>query len=193
VEGIWYARFGLYALPALVLCVAAGLEGGLARLPWKSPAGARAGTAAGIALGLLGFQAVVWPQTALLLSRPHQPSRELAAALAHAADGDPLGAIRAVFSNVDGGILMGAYLPWVRDPVDAGEVAALCAEARETGKPLFLAWGHPARNRRNHPELFRWLDDPALFEPLATWDAVEVEHLMRAVRYTGRPLPEPPR
>jgi hypothetical protein len=189
VDGIWYARFGLYALPAVVLSLAAGLEGGLARLPWPSPRAARAGVAAGLALGLTGFQALVWPETAVLLRRPHQPSREVAAQLAHAGGGEPFGAIRAVFSNVDGGILMGTYLPWVRDPVGAEEVAALAAEARETGKPLYLAWGHPARNRRNHPQLFRWLDDPALFEPVATWDAVEVEHLMRVVRYTGRPLP----
>ena len=71
-------------------------------------------------------------------------------------------------------------VPYVRQP-----------EEMIPGKPLFFAWGHPARNRRNHPELFRWLDDPALFEPVATYDAVEVEHLMRVVRYTGRPLPEP--
>lgn len=188
-SGIWYARFGLYALPAVVAFLALGLDGALGRVPWRSARARRLGVAAGLALGLAGFQALVWPETAVLLARPHQPSREVAALLAHEAGGEPGSAIRAGFSNVDGGILLATYLPWLRDPADAEEVAALCAEARETGKPLVLAWGHPARHRRNHPELFRWLDDPALFEELATFDAVEVEHLMRVVRYTGAPLP----
>lgn len=190
-SGIWYARFGLYALPAVVAFVALGLDGALARAPWRSARARRLGVAAGLALGLAGFQALVWPETAVLLARPHQPSREVAALLAREAGGAPGSAIRAAFSNVDGGILMATYLPWVRDPASAEEVAALCAEARESGKPLVLAWGHPARHRRNHPELFRWLDDPALFEELATFDAIEVEHLMRVVRYTGEPLPPP--
>jgi hypothetical protein len=190
-QGIWYARFGLYALPAVVAFLALGLDAALARLPWRSERRRAQACVAGLALGLAGFQAFVWPETALLLERPHQPSREVAALLAREAGGAPGGALRAVFSNVDGGILMPSYLPWVRDPVTAGEVASLCAEARASGKPLVLAWGHPARNRRNHPELFRWLDDPSLFEVLATFDAVEVEHLMRVVRYTGRPLPDP--
>jgi hypothetical protein len=189
VSGIWYARFGLYALPAVVAFLALGLDGALARVRWPSTGARRLGAAGGLALGLAGFQALVWPETAVLLARPHQPSREVAALLAREAGGEPGSALRAGFSNVDGGILLATYLPWLRDPANAEEVAALCAEARETGKPLLLAWGHPARHRRKHPELFRWLDDPALFEELATFDAVEVEHLMRVVRYTGAPLP----
>ena len=185
----WYSRFGAYALPATAGFAAVGLDGLLAALPWPGGRVRRLGPAAGLALGLAAFQLFVRPQTQQLLSRPHTPSQEVAALFARASGGDPEAAIRAVFGNVAGEIVVATYDPWIRVPTTVEDVAGLCAEARASGKPLLLAYGHPARNRRNHPELFRLLDDPQWFRELATFDAIEVEHLMRVLRYTGRPLP----
>ena len=183
----WYSRFGVYALPGTVGFAALGLEVLLLAVPWPRRLGAWP-VLAGLALGLLGFQAFVWPQTRLLQTRPHTPSRQVSELFQRELGPGPEGGIRAAFGNVAGEIVLGAYEPWIRVATDAEQVAALCREARASGQPLLLAYGHPARNRRNHQDLFELLDDPALFEEVALLDAIEVEHLMRVLRYTGRRL-----
>ena len=191
-EDQWYPRFGIYALPVTVGFAAVGLQAALARLPRP-----RLAVPCGLAIAVLLFQLFVWDETRILLTRPHQPSREVAESFDRHTDGQPLAAIRAVFSHVDGGITRGlvpggitlpTYDPWVRVPVELAEVDALCREAAAAGKPLYFAYSHPARNRNRHPDVFRFVDDPAYFEPLEHFDAVEVEHLFRVLRWTGRPL-----
>lgn len=184
----WYSRFGVYALPGTVGFAALGLQVLLLALPWPRRLGAWP-VLAGLALGVLGFQAFVWPQTRLLQTRPHTPSRQVSELFQRELGPGPEGGIRAAFGNVAGEIVLGTYEPWLRVATDTAQVEALCREARSSGQPLLLAYGHPDRNRRNHPDLFKLLDDPELFEEVALFDAIEVEHLMRVLRYTGRPLP----
>jgi hypothetical protein len=183
----WYPRFALYLVPSVVVLGAAGLDALLAALPWRSARARQLGVAAGLAAGLAGFQLFVWPQTRILLERDLQPSRRAIERM----QSEPR-AILAGFSRVDGGITLRAYEPRLRAPVNAEEVAALAAEARAAGRPLLLAYAHPDRHRRGHPQVFAWIDDPLLFEEVATYHAVVQPQLVRIVRYTGRPLPDAP-
>ncbi len=183
----WYSRFGTYALPVTVGFAAVGLEGALRRvLPGRMRGGPALAVA--LALALAAFQLYVLPQTRQLLSRPHTPSRQVSTLFAERLGTGREDGIRAVFGNVAGEIVVQTYDPWIRVPTDAGDVVALCDEARRSGETLLLAYGHPDRNRRNHPDLFALLDDPRLFREEALFDAIEVEHLMRVLRYTGRPV-----
>ena len=135
----------------------------------------------GLAAGLVAFQVFAWPQTRLDLSRPHTPSREVARLFEQGLGPGPGRGIRAVFGNVDGDIVVAVYDPWLRVPSDAAGVQALIDEARARNVPLVLAYGHPDRNRRNHPDAMRLFDDRSLFREVVTLDAIEVEHLMRVL------------
>lgn len=189
-RGVWYPRFGIYGLPAVALFATLGAEALilLACRPW--PRARRAAAAAGLALFVVGFQALVAPETRVLLTRPHAPSREVVQLLRDGlgADGDT--AMRAVFGMIAGDILLTAYEPRLRVAEDAEELAALAAEAGAAGRPLYVAYGRPASNRKRQRDAMRWLGDPSYFEEVALFDAIEVEQLLRVVRWTGRPLAE---
>ena len=43
-------------------------------------------------------------------------------------------------------------------------------------------------NERKLPEIFVHVADPRQFEPVARFDGVEAEQMIRVLRYTGRPL-----
>ena len=188
-DGQWYARFGIFGLPAVVAFLALGLDGAALRLPWPSPRARRLGVPLVLAAGLAGFQAFVAPQTALLVTRPHTPSRELARFFDEASGGQPDGAIRGVLGLRGGNNHIEVYDPWIRELESAEELVALCAEARAKGLPLYVAYGYPRKNRKERAGPFRYLDDPAWFREAALFDAIEVDHLIRVLLYTGRPLP----
>ncbi len=188
--GQWYPRFAIFVLPLVVGLIAVGLEGLLAALPWPSARAQRLGVAAGLVLGLLGFQAFVAAKTRVLLTRPFTASRELVARWDRETGGDPAAGIRGMLGLVGGNNHIEAYDPWIREFDDAQGLAELCAEARVTGKPLFVAYGYPGKNRKQRPGPFRWLDDPAYFREIALFDGSEVERLIRLLRYTGAPLAE---
>ena len=69
------------------------------------------------------------------------------------------------------------------------ELAALMREAEHGGQRLYVVYGRPASNRKRQPEAMRWLGDPRYFREVATFDAIEVEQLLRVVQWTGKPLP----
>jgi hypothetical protein len=190
-RGVWYPRFGIYGLPAVAIFAALGAEALLLLACRRWPRARRTATAGGLALLLVGFQALVAPETRVLLERPHAPSREVVQLLRDGlgADGDT--AVRAVFGMIAGDILLTAYEPRLRVAEDAAELAALAAEAGAAGRPLYVAYGRPASNRKRQRDAMRWLGDPAYFEEVALFDAIEVEQILRVVRWTGRPLEAP--
>lgn len=173
----WYPRFGTYWLPVTTGFAALGLDALVERVSARD---ARV-RAAGLAVGLVAFQLCVWPQTRVYLTRPHTPSRAVAQLFERGLGPGPGRGIRAAFGNVDGDIVMAAYDPWLRVPTNASGVQALVDEARAREIPLVLVYGHPARNRRAHPNAMRLFDDRSLFREVATLDAIEVEHLMRVL------------
>lgn len=137
---------------------------------------------------MLGFQAFVWPQTALLLTRSQAPTRELVELLARESGDDPRAAIRA-------GLGLGArvpqiYDPWLRAFEDPAGLRALCDEARETGRPLYVYMGYPDKNRRKRGAAVALLDDPTLFRPIGRLEGIEVQFVYRVLRYSGAPLPD---
>ena len=175
-------RFVIFALPALVCLPVLGLETALGFVA----RGRRSAVAAGLALGLAGFAALVAPALRVLLTHPATPSRELVALLAAADDGHPGGVLRA-------GLGLGGDAPRVYDPgiveVERPEqLEALCARARSEARPLYVFYAYGSVNQKRLPGLFIWVRDDRYFEPVARLDGIDSDMVIRVRRYTGRPL-----
>lgn len=176
-------RFVLFALPAFVCAPMVGLEGTLAFL-------ARGRTklvAAGLALALAAFGALVAPALQVLWSNPASPSRELVALLDELEAGAPDGILRA-------GLGLGGDAPRVYDPriVEVerrDQLEALCARARAEGRPLYVFYAYGSVNQKRLPRLFEWVANPAYFEPIARLDGIDHDMVVRVRRFTGRALP----
>jgi hypothetical protein len=175
-------RFLSFGLAAVVPLLAVGLEGvaaGVSR-------GSRRAATACLALGIGAFAALVAPQLHVLLTRPISPSRELVAFLEQVGRGIPGGVLGA-------GLGLGGSPPRVYDPgiVEVrkpAELAALCERSRAEGRPLYVFYAYGLINERELPELFVHVADPRQFEPVARFDGVEADQMIRVLRYTGRPL-----
>jgi hypothetical protein len=188
-RGVWYPRFGIYGLPAFAAFASVGLEGALLLATRRLPRARRVLVPAGLALGLLGFQTLVLPETRVMLTRPHSPSREALQAIDAAAGPEGDDALRAGFGMVTGKILLRTYDPRLRVAENAGELAALMREAELAGRPLYVVYGRPASNRKHQRAAMRWLGDKRWFREVALLDAIEVEQLLRVMKWTGRPVP----
>ena len=161
----FYHRFLLASSIPLLLLVAIGLS--RARRPLLPGA------------ALLGFAALTFPQTRLLLTRRYAPFRETAADLRR------LGGPRTIPVGYGlGSHVLQCYEPALRDirSQSAPALQALIDEARRDQRPLLVALGYEALNRLNQPEGFPHLDDPALVEKISTRHGIEPEftfHLLR--------------
>jgi hypothetical protein len=191
-RGVWYPRFGIYGLPAFAAFASVGLDGLLVLATRARPRARRVAVPAGLALGLLGFQAFVAPETRVLLERPHAPSREALAALDAALGAERERALRAAFGMVTGKILLRTYDPRLDVAESGGELAALMRRAERERRPLYVIYGRPASNRKHQRAAMRWLGDRRYFREVALLDAIEVEQLLRVMKWTGEPLPSPP-
>jgi hypothetical protein len=184
----FHERFVFYGIVAVVVLLVAGLEGALRGAFAFSPRLRRVTVPAGLAVALLGFQALVADQTAVLLGRPYAPMREVAEYVRGAAGSNPLGAIRVGYGS--GGHMPHLYDPWITQIHYGAEVAALCRRARAEATPLYVFYGYPTANRPRLPEGFRYFDDPALFEEVAHFLGADPHFSYWVLRYTGRPLPD---
>jgi hypothetical protein len=180
----FHHRFVFYGLVAAVIGLAAGADLLLRGLLGARRPAARAAVAAGLALGLVGFQALVAPRTLELRERPHSPIRDALAWIAE--DGGPE-ALRLGYGK--GGDMSAIYDPWLAFATSAGPVEDLARRARETGVPFYVTYGYPGENRQRFPGGFRLFDDPTLFEERARFFGIAPEFTWRVLRYTGRPLP----
>jgi hypothetical protein len=182
VDGFFaYPRFAIHAVVPTTALLAAGCEGLL------RAAGRPALVPLGLALGLAGYQAALWPLTQVLLRYPHAPSREIAAFLA-ARDAEQPGGIARAGAGLGGDVIR-VYDPWVRELEEAAELVDACARSRREGRPLYVHYGYNAQNHRRHPALMALLDDARLFERVAFFPAIESEHAYRVLRYTGAAPP----
>jgi hypothetical protein len=179
----FHERFVFYALIALVVLVPAGLDG-LLRAPFVRVPRLGAGVAAaGLALALLGYHSVVEPRNRVLRERPYAPMRELGAYLLHTADGDPLSSLRlGVGSGAD---VPDIYDPWIRQVFEPEEITAAMGEAEAAGRDLYVFYGYPLANRDRHRDVYRHLDDPALFEEKAHFLGADPHFSYWVLRWTG--------
>ncbi len=171
----YYHRFVIYALVPLVAGLVAGWDLPVAALT-KTRA-QRAVRAAWLLAGVAAYQAVVWPQTRLLLTRPVAPMREVGAYLRGLSGDDPTRVLRGGLGL--GGEMPALYDPWLRSLQTEEAFQALLAEAERTGAPLVIAYAYRGQNEPRFPAAFALLDDPEHFEPMAEWRGVEIAHHYR--------------
>ena len=178
-EQHFYARFASFLLPGVVVCLAVGVDGLLAPLARAGPRG-RVAAAAGLAAALLAYQALVWPQTRLLLLHPYAPMRDVAERLAELAPDDAVLRV---------GVGLGGGMPRLYDPSivyaeEATQLAELCEQAAERGRTLHAFYGYPVANSNRYSAV-AVLEDPRWFEPVAQLWGIEPELSYRVFRLRG--------
>jgi len=177
----FYERFVLY----LLLPVGAGLVVGLVTvldaMPGVPVRARGAWRALGLAAALAGYQWLVAPQTAVLLTRPIAPMRDVAERLLAESGGDPRGSLRAGLGL--GGGMPRVYDPWLRPVRSLEQVVQLEREAARRGVPFFMVYGYPGQNQRRHPEVLARLDDPDRYRGVARFDGVEPNFTYRILRH----------
>ncbi|MCB1225834.1 MAG: hypothetical protein KDK99_08510, partial [Verrucomicrobiales bacterium] len=95
------------------------------------------------------------------------------------------------------GMTTRAYDPAEIDDLTPESLRALIAQARAENKPLYLNFGFPSMLRRTCPEMFQIIDDPTLFEHVATLHGQfftttrEVWQLRQPTPSTPFPAPKP--
>ena len=183
---LYYPRFLVFALVPLTLALTAALEAPAAWLPRLSPRTRGIVAAACLGVGLAGYQALVWPQTRVHLTRSIAPMHEVADFVRAAAGQDPTSVIRAGYGL--GGGMPHIYDPWIRYVHTREELEALCEESRRTARPLLVFYGQEGHNRHRWPDGFPLLDDPSVFRPEARFLGTEARFDYRVLRYSGRPL-----
>jgi hypothetical protein len=177
VDGFFlYPRFAIYTLIPAVAFLAIGVAGVLERT-----SRARGWVPAGLVAALAVYQAVLWPQTRVLLTLPQEPAREVAQFVANSETAIAVGIGL-------GGDVPRVYDPWIVALDQPDALRRELARARAESRPLYAFYGHAALNRKRFPETIALLHDPALFEPVARFDGIEAEHVYRVYRYTGAPL-----
>jgi hypothetical protein len=181
-------RFAFFFLTALVPALAVGAEGGL-RVLLRGERVRRVGVPVGLGLALAGYAALAAPELRVLLTHPPTPSREVAAWLVARDREAPGGVLRAGLGL--GGEVARVYDPWLLRVERRDELEALAARARAEGRPLYVVFSYGALNARRMAALFEPVLDDALFEPVARFDGIEGEQVIRVRRYTGAPLDGP--
>lgn len=174
----WYLAF---MLPGLIALVSVGLS---AVADWAGgKLHARALPAAAALALLLGFFLISHQPRAYLLTRPVQGY--IASVLATRPNLDPNSPENRRIITASSMITPEIYDPRVRKAKTLEDYAALIAEAEDTGKELYVNNGFPAALKVTEPDLYNLLSDPAAFESLGTFYAIE-QMLDRAV-YRYRP------
>ncbi|MDJ0786117.1 MAG: glycosyltransferase family 39 protein [Myxococcota bacterium] len=172
----FYPRFLMYALPAVVVLAAIGLERLHARCArrWSGARGHGTGLAlAGAAVA--AWLAVCAPQIQLLLERPYAPLRDTRDSLAPAA-------IRAGLGF--GTSALRVYDPEIRYLDGVADIAAICRTARDAGQPLRIASGYPVHNRERRPAI-ALLEDATHFTVVAEHRGIEPAFHFRVFAPSG--------
>lgn len=179
----FHERFVFYALIAVVVLVSAGLDG-LLRAPFaRVPRVGAAVAAVGVALALAGFHSITEPRNRLLRERPYAPMREVGSYLLSTTHEDPLSSLRLGYGS--GADVPDIYDPWIRQVHGADEIARAMAEAKAAARDLYVFYGYPLANRPRHPDGFRYLDDPAIFETKAHFLGADPHFSFWVLRWTG--------
>lgn len=177
----WYLVF---TLPGLVLLAAAGFEGLLARLARRAPAGARGLLRAGGFVGLLGaFAALTAPVHAVM--REHTFSARRESVLLTRPDLDPNSKANARILTACMVDALEYYDPRSVQLRDGDDLRRLMRRADAEGLPLFVNTGRMWLAHRRHPEAAALVDDPALFEAVATLHGLVPRLTRHVYRYRG--------
>lgn len=174
----FYDRFVIYALVPVVAGLALGLATLLERAPGVPRRARSAWVALGLAAGLVAYQLLVAPQTAVLLTRPFAPLREVARHLT--VEGR---ALRAGLGL--GGDVLRVYDPGVQLVDSLAEVDALQRQSAREARPLYVVYGYPGMNRLRHPDVLARLEDRARYRLVARFDGTEPNLTYRIFRYRG--------
>ena len=155
----WYLVVGV---PGAMLLVAIGLDAAATRL--TASAAMQAGV---LAAGVLGFSVMNGETRHRLRHHPIEQNREAALLVQPVLDPNHPDYQRHVLTA---GFLgrMTIYDPGVREFENADQLRTLMDEAQRTGRDLVVSYGQRELARQIFPEIMRVLDDPAVFEPLAT-------------------------
>lgn len=177
----FYTRYVIYALPAVVIFLVVGLESVVRfltalRPSWQTPA-----VIGAFVLLLALFIPVTAPQTEVLLTRPYSPVRDVAEYVSAPAGDDPRSVWRGGFGL--GGDTIEMYDPWIQPVYDREELEALLEAAKAGEKPLYFYYAYESFNRHFHPDAFELLDDPELFEQVATFRGIEHDFYYRIFKY----------
>jgi hypothetical protein len=177
----WYL---VPCLPGVLLLLAAGLDG--TALRWAARPGSHTRI---IAVGCLLFLALGAAQRERLRRHPIEPNREAARLVQPVLNPYHTDYQRSVLT---GGFLMqiSAYDPGVREFKDAAGLRQLIDEAHQSGRDFAVTYALPELGRRNFPDVMALLDDPAVFQRVATLHGLE-PFCTRIVRRcpAGRPVP----
>lgn len=171
----WYLAF---MIPGLV-CLAAL---GMVSIAEKISLPPRAKLAL-LAILLAGYAAITNGQRWFLMSRPVQFMKE--SVLATRPDLNPHSRDNRMIVTVATIVSPEIYDPLVERAPSIETLAKLLREADEKNAPLFINQGFPAALKTEFPATHAMVNDPALFEKIADFKAVE-EMLDRAV-YRYRP------
>ena len=139
----------------------------------------------GLALGLLGFHALVEPRNSVLQHFQYAPMREVAAFTREAAGNDPLSVIRVGYGS--GGEMPALYDPWITRVRDAAGIADAMRRARAEDRELLVFYGYPTANRPRLPSGFQLIDDRSLFNIVAHFQGADPHFSYWVLRYRGAP------
>jgi hypothetical protein len=174
---VLYPWYLMAAVPGVLLLMAIGLDTTAARLT-ASPAGRTAVLAAAV----LGFALTGAQTRAHLRQHPIEPNREASLTVQPVINPHHPEYHRHVLTA---GFLMRntIYDPGVRAFETAAQLRDLIDEAARTGRDCVVIYGQRELARQVFPEIMALLDDPAVFEPVATLHGQEAYCTRHVVRH----------
>ncbi len=185
VDTYFYHRFLIFLIIPIVFLPSFALQWLTDSVRWQSQV-----VAGSVGLFVMSglYAGMVWPQVKVLNERSYTPLREVAEYFQEARGGvfsDPDGGDKKVIATVygHGGETLHVYDPEVKVLRSLAELKAAAKEAKDSGARLFVAYDHRQLNELLVPDGFEWLDDPARFEEVASYPAIEPEFFFRILEY----------
>ena len=176
----YYPRFSTYLLPVVVLGWAVAWVS-LGRLAARRLA--VAGPLA-VLVAVLFFLATASPQLLNLFRHGHEPFPQLRASFAAKRAAAPGGAAITACYGLAGDIMQEIYDPRCQFIRSAREIEELMARSRQSGQPLYIAYGLQSFNRYTVPDGFRLLDDPRLFLRVERFVSDDPRHTFFLLKYS---------
>jgi hypothetical protein len=186
----FYQRFVFYTLVPVLMGLSVGFVTLFERFPGVPRRARTALVALAVVAGLVGYQVMVAPQTAVLLSRPFAPLHDVAHFVSEQIGEDPRAGLRAGLGL--GSDMLRLYDPWLEYVTSLAEIEALERRAAREGLPLFVVYGYPGMNQLRHPDVLERLHDPRRYRLVARFDGVDANMTFRVFRHRaqdGRPSP----
>jgi 4-amino-4-deoxy-L-arabinose transferase-like glycosyltransferase len=173
---VLYPWYLIFAVPGVLLLMAIGLETAATKVT-----AAPASEIALLGAGVLGFALMGSATRSNLRHHPIEPNREAALLVQPVVNPHHPDYQRTVLTA---GFLMRntIYDPGVREFATVAEMRALMEEARQSGRDFAVIYGQRELARISFPEIMAVLEDPAVFEPVATLygqEGYSTRHILR--------------